>query len=83
VSSNQPFKRRSKLSRRSRSPAESIHGDFHDAVVTLLGKRGITVGAKTTWRPLVATGKLPQRRLALELCTWDVEDESMQVMAKR
>jgi hypothetical protein len=85
-------KRRSRLARRARSPAESLHGDFHDAVAAILARRGIVIGsakdkdkdkAGAGWRPLVVTAKLPQRKLALELCTWDLEDESIQRMAKR
>jgi hypothetical protein len=81
------YRRRSKLSRRSRSPADSVHGDFHDAVVTVLARSGIAVGSGqkpgVAWRPPVTTGKLPHRRLALELCAWDLHNDSLSASIAR
>jgi WD repeat-containing protein mio len=87
-SSSHTYKRRSRISRRSRSPADSVHGDFHDAVVSVLARKGIIMGgskekANSGWRPSVMTNKLHQRRLALELCAWDLGNEVVQTSAKR
>lgn len=73
-------RRRSKASsRRSYSPADSLYGDFSDAALTILSRKGIAIHRDrdktgTPWRRLVSNTKHPQRRLALELCGWDFGD---------
>jgi hypothetical protein len=76
-------RKKSKLSsQRSRSPADASHGEFYEAVRHILARRGVSLGrekdrTKALWRPHTATNKLAQRRLALELCGWNLGDENL------
>lgn len=87
-STSSTYKKRGKLSRRSRSPVDSIHSDFHEAVLVVLARSNSGVGHGTSrvgseWQPPVISSKVPHRRLALELLDWDGRHDGVHASASR
>ncbi|KAJ7595018.1 hypothetical protein C8J56DRAFT_928212 [Mycena floridula] len=66
--------------RRSRSPADDLHGDFHAALRSLNTRRGMD---RHAWKPNVATKKLLERQIALQLVGWSFKDDEFDDDIKR
>lgn len=67
-----PSTRTKHNSRRSHSPADMFHGNYHAALNSLNSRRDLD---RSVWKPTVSTTKLAHRRLALALCDWKVGEE--------
>ncbi|OCH85554.1 hypothetical protein OBBRIDRAFT_739720 [Obba rivulosa] len=61
-------------SKRRSHHSVAIPDDFVAAVLAINARNGID---KSSWRPLVATNRLPQRRLALQLCGWSLAEDDL------
>ncbi|KAJ7087262.1 hypothetical protein B0H15DRAFT_843273 [Mycena belliarum] len=70
-------------SRRSHSPADDLHGNFHAALSALAVRTG-DKSAASTWRfPAVSTAKPLHRQVALQLCGWSLKEEDLWINTKR
>ena len=54
--------------------------EFSTVVATLLAENDPD---RTPWRPAVPTGKLAQRRLAVDLCGWSLAEEDLAAAVKK
>ncbi|KAI0318845.1 hypothetical protein OF83DRAFT_1113636 [Amylostereum chailletii] len=66
-------------SKRGRHRGEAP-SEFTSALLLLSAYHGLTVSAEPGWKPGVKTGKLIQRRFALELCGWSLKEEEFEAM---
>ncbi|KAI0949126.1 hypothetical protein AcW1_008824 [Taiwanofungus camphoratus] len=66
--------------RRSHPPNTALPEDYLAAVNTLNDRSS---SQQHVWRPAVATAKLAQRRLALQLCGWSLGEDDLAHMIKR
>ncbi|KAJ7229086.1 hypothetical protein GGX14DRAFT_416631 [Mycena pura] len=70
-------------SRRSRSPADDLHGNFHAALRALALRSGDR-SVSSAWKfPAVSSAKVLQRQIALQLCGWSLKEEDLLVNVKR
>ncbi|EMD33754.1 hypothetical protein CERSUDRAFT_160035, partial [Gelatoporia subvermispora B] len=61
-------------SRRRSHHSAAVPDDFVAAVLAINARNGIE---RPSWRPLVATNRLPQRQLALQLCGWSLAEDDL------
>lgn len=76
----QPLSSKMRNSRRSRSPADDFHGNFHAALTSLTTRRGMD---RSSWKPTVSTNRLIQRQVALQLCGWSFKEDEFMSEIKR
>ncbi|KAI0032699.1 hypothetical protein K488DRAFT_49368 [Vararia minispora EC-137] len=69
-------------SKRGRHRSE-ISTEFNAALLALGAYHGLTIGSEPGWKPGVRTGRLLQRRFALELCGWSVKEEEFDAVVTR
>ncbi|KAJ7477171.1 hypothetical protein B0H11DRAFT_2234647 [Mycena galericulata] len=70
-------------SRRSHSPADDLHGNFH-AALTVLALRSGDKPSSSAWKfHAVSTAKALQRQVALQLCGWSLREEDLWTNVKR
>ncbi|KAI0699871.1 hypothetical protein C8T65DRAFT_742322 [Cerioporus squamosus] len=62
--------------KRSQAPASNLPEDFLAAIEELNARSGNTESA-AAWKPSVATGRLSQRRFALQLCGWSLAQDDL------
>ncbi|KAK7061340.1 zinc-ribbon-16 domain-containing protein [Favolaschia claudopus] len=68
-------------SRRSHSPADDLHGNFHAALTALTLRSG---DRTSTWKfHSVTSNKFLQRQVALQLCGWSLKEEDLWNNIKR
>ena len=48
---------------------------FNTALLALSAYQGLTIDSEPGWKPRLRTGRLLQRRFALELCGWSVKED--------
>ncbi|KAJ7499365.1 hypothetical protein FB451DRAFT_1118430 [Mycena latifolia] len=70
-------------SRRSHSPADDLHGNFH-AALSVLALRTGDKSSSSAWKfPAVSTSKALQRQVALQLCGWSLKEDDLWTNIKR
>ncbi len=62
--------------KRSQVPASNLPEDFLAAIDELNARSGNSESA-ASWKPSVATGRLSQRRFALQLCGWSLAQDDL------
>lgn len=66
--------------RRSHSPADDFHGNYHAALSSLSLRRGVD---RSSYKPDVSTTRHLQRQVALQLCGWGFKDDELVNEIKR
>ena len=65
--------------RRNQPPASSLPEDFLNAIDELNRRSG----GSEAWKPSVSTGRLSQRRFALQLCGWSLAQDDLARAVRR
>ncbi|KAF8644812.1 hypothetical protein AX16_008269 [Volvariella volvacea WC 439] len=66
--------------KRSLSPGEELHGNYHSALLVLIGRSGLDKGQ---WKPMVGTARALQRQVGLWVCGWWFGEEEFGKMVER